>query len=113
MRRAELKEYPVVVYDPEVVRGGAELLQGTTEDDWANAWMPIADGYNADAVRHEARGERELAMEDYLTAYRYYTLGGGRHRRRQGNANPTIDPWRRSLRGIGSPSYRQRFSSIR
>lgn len=75
VRRAELKQYPVVVYDPEVVRGGAELLQGTTEDDWANAWIPIADGYNADAGQHEARDERELAMEDYLTAYRYYTLG--------------------------------------
>ena len=70
VRRAELKQYPVIVHDPDVVRKGAELLKGATEDDWANAWIQIADGYNADAQRHEARGERELAIEDYVTGYR-------------------------------------------
>lgn len=75
VRRAELELYPVNIYDPDVVREGVALLQGTTEDDWANAWMQIADRYWTEAQMQEERGDTQAAMRLYQTAYSYFVLG--------------------------------------
>jgi len=62
VRRAELQLHPVTVYDPDVIRRGAALLKSKSEDDWANAWMEIADGYYTDAEQQE--GSRRARSGD-------------------------------------------------
>jgi pimeloyl-ACP methyl ester carboxylesterase len=72
--RAERERHPVNGYDPAVIREGLTLLQGRTEDDWAIAWMQIADRYWAEALLQEARGDLQAAMQSYQAAYSYYVL---------------------------------------
>ena len=70
-RRAERDRHPLNGYDPAIIREGLDLLHGKTEDDWASAWMQIADRYWAAA--QAAAGTRE-AMRLYQSAYSYYVL---------------------------------------
>jgi esterase FrsA len=72
-RRAELERHPVNVYDPATIRKGLTLLRSKSEDDWADAWMQIADPYFSDAERAEA-DDPAAAMALYQLAYDYYVL---------------------------------------
>jgi esterase FrsA len=75
VRRAELERHPINGYDPAVIREGVALLKGKSEDEWADAWMQIADRYMSEARQQEQHGDRPAAMSLYQQAYSYYVLG--------------------------------------
>jgi hypothetical protein len=74
IRRAENGMYPLIGLDPADVREALASVKTRDKDEWAKAFMTVADRYWAEAKTLEAT-DPQKANADYIRAWRLYTFG--------------------------------------
>ena len=72
--RAERGAYPVFAITPSDARDALAMIGDLDPDAWGGAWMAIGDRYLERAQKMQA-GDTAKAAQDYLAAWRLYTLG--------------------------------------
>jgi pimeloyl-ACP methyl ester carboxylesterase len=60
---------------PSDVESVLERLTDKDPERWAAEWSRVAADYENTGIERERRGQHREAMEAYLTAYTYYTIG--------------------------------------
>ena len=73
--RAERGAYPVFGIKAEDAREALAMIGGLDPEEWGRAWMAVGDRYSARAEASERAGTIKPAQDDYLAAWRLYTLG--------------------------------------
>ena len=74
VHRAENGMYPLIGLDPADVREAFAHIQTKDKDEWAAAFMAVADKYMGEAKALE-KTEPEKANADYIRAWRLYSFG--------------------------------------
>jgi len=74
IKRAENGMYPLIGLDPADVREAFQSVKTTDKDEWAAAFMKVADRYMAEGKSVETT-DREKANADYIRAWRLYSFG--------------------------------------
>jgi esterase FrsA len=74
IKRAENGMYPLIGLDPADVREAFASIKTTDKDEWAAAFMGVADRYMAEAISLE-RSDPAKANTDYIRAWRIYSFG--------------------------------------
>ncbi len=74
IRRAENGMYPLIGLDPEDVREALNSVKTRDKDEWAAAFMSVADRYMAEGKALEATDPMK-ANADYIRAWRLYSFG--------------------------------------
>jgi len=74
IKRAENGMYPLIGLDPADVREAFASIMTTDKDEWAAAFMAVADRYMAEAVSLE-KSDPAKANADYIRAWRIYSFG--------------------------------------
>ena len=74
VRRAENGMYPLIGLDPADVREALVSVKTRDKDEWATAFMAVADKYDAQAKALEAT-DPQKANADYIRAWRLYSFG--------------------------------------
>ena len=74
IKRAENGMYPLIGLDPGDVREAFQSIKTTDKDEWAAAFMGVADRYMAEGKSLEAT-DRAKANADYVRAWRLYSFG--------------------------------------
>ncbi len=74
LRRAENGMYPLIGLDPGDVREAFASIKTTDKDEWAAAFMGVADKYMNEAKVIEAT-DPTRANADYVRAWRLYSFG--------------------------------------
>jgi esterase FrsA len=74
IHRAENGMYPLIGLEPADIRQAFESIKTRDKDEWAAAFMAIADRYMAEGKSLEAT-EPEKANADYIRAWRLYSFG--------------------------------------
>jgi esterase FrsA len=74
LKRAENGMYPMIGLDPADVREAFESVHKMDNDEWAAAFMKIADRYMAEGQSLEA-SDRAKASAAYTRAWRLYSFG--------------------------------------
>jgi esterase FrsA len=74
VRRAENGMYPLIGLDPADVREALASVKTRDKDEWATAFMAVADKYSAEAKTFEATDPLK-ANADYIRAWRLYSFG--------------------------------------
>ncbi len=74
IHRAENGMYPLIGLDPADVREAFASIKTTDKDEWAAAFMAVADRYMAQAKVLEATDPTK-ANADYIRAWRLYSFG--------------------------------------
>src|SRR6266851_1143706 len=74
IRRAENGMYPLIGLDPADVREAFASIKTTDKDEWAAAFMSVADRYMAQAKALETTDPTK-ANADYIRAWRLYSFG--------------------------------------
>jgi esterase FrsA len=74
IHRAENGMYPLIGLDPEDVREAFASIKTRDKDEWARAFMAVADRYMAEAKSLEATDPAK-ANADYIRAWRLYSFG--------------------------------------
>lgn len=74
IRRAENGIYPLIGLDPADVREAFASIKTRDKDEWAAAFMAVADRYMAEAKTLEATDPAK-ANADYIRAWRLYSFG--------------------------------------
>jgi esterase FrsA len=74
IKRAENGMYPLIGLDPADVREALASIKTTDKDEWAAAFMGVADRYMAEAISLE-RSDPAKANTDYIRAWRIYSFG--------------------------------------
>ena len=74
IRRAEVGQYPLIGLDPADVREALASIHTRGKDEWAAAFMAVADRYMREGEKLEARNP-EKADADYIRAWRLYSFG--------------------------------------
>jgi pimeloyl-ACP methyl ester carboxylesterase len=74
IRRAENGMYPLIGLDPADVREAFASIKTTDKDEWAGAFMAVADKYMAEGKALEATDPTK-ANADYIRAWRLYSFG--------------------------------------
>jgi esterase FrsA len=74
IRRAENGMYPLIGLDPADVREAFTAIKTRDKDEWAAAFMTVADKYSAAAKNLEAT-DPQKANADYIRAWRLYSFG--------------------------------------
>lgn len=74
IHRAEVGQYPLIGLDPADVREAFESIHTTVKDEWAAAFMHVADPYFDEAKSLEKSDPRK-ADADYVRAWRLYSFG--------------------------------------
>jgi len=74
IKRAENGMYPLIGLDPADVREGFASIKTTDKDEWATAFMAVADRYMAEAISLE-KSDPAKANADYIRAWRIYSFG--------------------------------------
>jgi pimeloyl-ACP methyl ester carboxylesterase len=72
--RAEQGRYPLIGLDPVDVREALASVKTRDKDEWAAAFMGVADRYRSEARKIEAT-DPEKANADYIRAWRLYSFG--------------------------------------
>ena len=72
--RAEIGRYPLVGLDPADVRQALAAIKTRDPDEWAVAWMAVANKYMARA-RSLAASDPAKADGNYVRAWRLYSMG--------------------------------------
>lgn len=72
--RAEQGRYPLIGLDPADVREALASIKTRDKDEWAAAFMGVADHYMNEARKIEAT-DPEKANADYIQAWRLYSFG--------------------------------------
>jgi esterase FrsA len=74
IRRAENGMYPLIGLDPADVREALASVKTRDKDEWATAFMAVADKYSAEAKSLELT-DPQKANADYIRAWRLYSFG--------------------------------------
>jgi esterase FrsA len=74
IRRAEVGQYPLIGLDPSDVKEAFENIHTKDKDEWAAAFMHVADRYFNDAKSRE-KNDPQKANADYVRAWRLYSFG--------------------------------------
>jgi esterase FrsA len=74
IRRAENGMYPLIGLDPADVREALASVKTRAKDEWATAFMAVADKYWTEAKTLEAT-DQQKANADYIRAWRLYSFG--------------------------------------
>ena len=74
IKRAENGMYPLIGLDPADVREAFQSIKTPDKDEWAGAFMGVADRYMAEGKSLETT-DRAKANADYIRAWRLYSFG--------------------------------------
>lgn len=74
IKRAENGMYPLIGLDPADVREAFQSIKTADKDEWAAAFIAVADRYMAEGKSLET-GDRTKANADYIRAWRLYSFG--------------------------------------
>ena len=74
IHRAENGMYPLIGLDPADVREAFASIKTTDKDEWAGAFIAVADKYMAEGKALEATDPTK-ANDDYIRAWRLYSFG--------------------------------------
>src|SRR5215469_3020185 len=74
LKRAENGMYPMIGLDPADVREAFRSIHKMDNDEWAAAFMKVADGYMAEGKSLEA-SDPAKASAAYIRAWRLYSFG--------------------------------------
>src|SRR5271170_7644627 len=74
IKRAENGMYPLIGLDPADVREALASVKTRDKDEWAAAFMVVADKYATEAKALEAT-DPQKANADYIRAWRLYSFG--------------------------------------
>ncbi|HEV8061773.1 MAG TPA: alpha/beta hydrolase, partial [Gemmataceae bacterium] len=74
VRRAENGMYPLIGLDPADVREALASVKTRDKDEWATAFMAVADKHAAEAKAVEST-DPQKANADYIRAWRLYSFG--------------------------------------
>jgi esterase FrsA len=74
VRRAEVGQYPLIGLDPADIREAVQSIHSKDKDEWAAAFMRVADRYmkEAQALEHT---DSAKSNADYIRAWRLYSFG--------------------------------------
>jgi esterase FrsA len=74
IHRAEVGQYPLIGLDPADVKEAFQSIHTSDKDEWAAAFMHIADRYFNEAKSVE-KTDPQKANADYIRAWRLYSFG--------------------------------------
>jgi esterase FrsA len=74
VRRAQVGQYPLIGLDAGDVKEALESVHTKDKDEWAAAFMRVADRYMSEAKRVE-KTDPAKANADYVRAWRLYSFG--------------------------------------
>jgi esterase FrsA len=74
VHRAEVGQYPLIGLDPADVKEALSHVQTKDKDEWASAFMSVADRYFDEAKALE-KTDPKKADADYIRAWRLYSFG--------------------------------------
>lgn len=74
IRRAEVGQYPLIGLDPSDVKEAFNSVHTRDKDEWAAAFMGVADRYMNEAKSLE-KTDQAKANADYIRAWRLYSFG--------------------------------------
>ncbi len=74
IKRAENGMYPLIGLDPADLREAFASIKTTDKDEWAAAFIAVADRYMAEAKSLE-KSDPAKANADYIRAWRLYSFG--------------------------------------
>ena len=74
IKRAENGMYPLIGLDPADVREAFASIKTTDKDEWAAAFMAVAERYMTEAISLE-QSDPAKANTDYIRAWRIYSFG--------------------------------------
>jgi hypothetical protein len=74
IHRAEVGQYPLIGLDPADVKEAFESIRTSDKDEWAAAFMHVADRYFNEAKSLE-KSDPTKANADYIRAWRLYSFG--------------------------------------
>jgi esterase FrsA len=74
IKRAENGMYPLIGLDPADAREAFASIKTTDKDEWAAAFIAVADRYMAEAMSLE-KSDPAKANADYIRAWRIYSFG--------------------------------------
>jgi hypothetical protein len=74
IRRAQVGQYPLIGLDPADVKEAFESIHTSDKDEWAAAFMHVADRYFNEAKSLE-KSDPTKANADYIRAWRLYSFG--------------------------------------
>src|SRR6202140_239694 len=74
VHRAEVGQYPLIGLDPGDVKEAFESIHTSDKDEWAAAFMHVADRYFNEAKSLE-KTDPVKANADYIRAWRLYSFG--------------------------------------
>jgi len=74
VHRAEVGQYPLIGLDPADVREALSHVQTKDKDEWASAFIRVADRYSDEAKALE-KTDPKKADADYIRAWRLYSFG--------------------------------------
>src|SRR6266550_4310777 len=74
VHRAEVGQYPLIGLDPADVKEAFESIHTADKDEWAAAFMHVADRYFNEAKSLE-KSDPTKANADYIRAWRLYSFG--------------------------------------
>ena len=74
IRRAEVGQYPLIGLDPGDIREACNSIHTRDKDEWAAAFMGVADRYFNEAKSLE-KTDPTKANADYIRAWRLYSFG--------------------------------------
>src|ERR1700723_3710717 len=74
IRRAEVGQYPLIGLDPADVKEAFESIHTSDKDEWAAAFMHVADRYFNEAKSLE-KNDPVKANGDFIRAWRLYSFG--------------------------------------
>jgi len=74
VRRAQVGQYPLIALDPADIKEAVESVHSKDKDEWAAAFMHVADRYMNEA-RSLEKTDPTKANADYIRAWRLYSFG--------------------------------------
>jgi esterase FrsA len=74
IHRAEVGQYPLIGLDPTDVKEAFQSIHSPDKDEWAAAFMHVADRYFNEAKSLE-KSEPQKANADYIRAWHLYSFG--------------------------------------
>ncbi|MGA8528719.1 MAG: alpha/beta hydrolase, partial [Acidobacteriaceae bacterium] len=74
IRRAQIGAYPLIGLDPNDVRAAFEHIHSRDKDEWAEAFMGVADKYMAEGEALKTT-QPEKANADFVRAWHLYSFG--------------------------------------
>src|SRR5215471_3066708 len=74
IHRAEVGQYPLIGLDPADVKEAFDTVHTSDKDEWAAAFMRVADRYFNEAKSRE-QSDPAKANADFVRAWRLYSFG--------------------------------------